>query len=153
MYKKILVPLDGSPRAEKILPHVEALAKEDNASVILLQTIEPASADFTPGLSSMVSPQELEIYWKSLQAAEKEGGEYLKKKAAELEKKKIKSETVVQRGDAVASIVNVAKEKKADLIAMASHGRTGLSRVFYGSVANGVLHKVDRPLLLIRAAG
>lgn len=151
MYKKILVPLDGSARAEKILPHVEALAKEDNASVVLLQTIEPFSADFTPGLNSMVTPQELEIYWKSLQAAEKEGDEYLKKKAAELGKKNIKAEIVVQRGDAVASIVNVAKEKKADLIAMASHGRTGLSRVFYGSVANGVLHKVDRPLLLIRS--
>jgi nucleotide-binding universal stress UspA family protein len=153
MYKKILVPLDGSPRAEKILPHVEALAKEDNASVILLQTIEPSSADFTPGLNSMVTPQELEIYWKSLQAAEKEGDEYLKKKAAELGKKNIKAEVVLQRGDAVASIVNVAKEKNADLIAMASHGRSGLSRVFYGSVANGVLHKVDRPLLLIRAEG
>lgn len=151
MYKTILVPLDGSPRAEKILPHVEALAKQDNATVVLLQTIEPSSADFTPGLNSMVTPKELEIYWKSLQAAEKEGEEYLKQKAADLAKKKINVETVVQRGDAVASIVNVAKEKNADLIAMASHGRTGLSRVFYGSVANGVLHKVDRPLLLIRA--
>lgn len=153
MYKKILVPLDGSARAEKILPHVEALVNEGNGSVILLQTIEPSSADFAPGLNSMVTPQELEIYWKSLQAAEKEGDEYLRKKAAELGKKNIKVETVVQRGDAVASIVNVAKEKNADLIAMASHGRTGLSRVFYGSVANGVLHKVDRPLLLIRSEG
>jgi nucleotide-binding universal stress UspA family protein len=151
MYKKILVPLDGSPRAEKILPHVEALAKEDHANVILLQTIEPSSADFTPGLTSMVTPQELEIYWKSLQAAEKEGDEYLKKKAADLGKKNIQVEIVVQRGDAVASIVNVAKEKSVDLIAMASHGRSGLARVFYGSVANGVLHKVDRPLLLIRS--
>jgi nucleotide-binding universal stress UspA family protein len=153
MYKKILVPLDGSPRAEKILPHIEALVKEGHGSVILLQTIEPSSSDFAPGLNSMVTPQELEIYWKSLQAAEKEGGEYLKNKAAELEKKGIKAEAVVQRGDAVASIVNVAKEKNADLIAMASHGRSGLSRVFYGSVANGVLHKVDRPLLLIRSEG
>ena len=42
-------------------------------------------------------------------------------------------------------------QEDADLIAMASHGRTGLARVFYGSVATGVLHKVDRPLLLIRA--
>jgi nucleotide-binding universal stress UspA family protein len=151
MYKRILVPLDGSPRAEKILPHVEALAKEDGATLILMQTIEPTSADFTPGIDSMVSPQEMEIYWKSLQAAEEAGNEYLTEKAEELTRKKVKVETVVKRGDAVATIVKTAKDKSADLIAMASHGRTGLARVFYGSVANGVLHKVDRPLLLIRA--
>ena len=44
-------------------------------------------------------------------------------------------------------------KKCADLIAMASHGRTGMSQVFYGSVAAGVLHRVDRPLLLVRARG
>lgn len=49
------------------------------------------------------------------------------------------------------AILNAAKSEKADLIAMASHGRTGLSRVFYGSVAEGVLHRVDRPLLIIRS--
>lgn len=153
MYKTILVPLDGSKRAEKILPHVEALARQENSKVILMQIIEPASADFVPGLNTMVTPQELEIYWQSLKAAEERAGEYLKNKAAELEKKKIAVETLLQRGDAVNGIVSVAKDKNVDLIAMASHGRTGLARVFYGSVANGVLNKVDRPLLLIRAEG
>lgn len=151
MYKKILVPLDGSQLAEKILPHVEALATLGKSSVVLLQVVEPASADFTPSLNMMVTPQELELYWKSLQAAEEAAGKYLTDKAGEFGKKKIEAETVVQRGEAVNVIVSVAKDKKVDLIAMASHGRTGLSRVFYGSVANGVLHKVDRPLLLIRA--
>ncbi|MGH2583155.1 MAG: universal stress protein [Anaerolineales bacterium] len=151
MYKTILVPLDGSRRAEKILPHVEALAGQEKSKVILMQIIEPASAEFVPGLNTMVTPQELEIYWTSLKAAEERAKEYLQSKAADFEKKKIPAETILQRGDAVNGIVSVAKEKNADLIAMASHGRTGLSRVFYGSVANGVLHKVDRPLLLIRA--
>lgn len=151
MYKKILVPLDGSQRAERILPHVEALAAQGKAAVVLLQVIEPASAEFTPGLNMMVTPQELDLYWKSLQAAEEAAKEYLKKKVADLEKKKISAEGVVRRGEPVNSIIEVAKKEKADLIAMASHGRTGLSRVFYGSVANGLLHKVDRPLLVIRA--
>ncbi len=151
MYKKILVPLDGSPRAEKILPHVEALATQNKAKVVLLQVVEPASAEFTPSLNMMVTPQELDLYWKSLQAAEQAAKEYLKKKVADLEKKKIGAEGMVKRGEAVTSIIEVAKKEKVDLIAMASHGRTGLSRVFYGSVANGLLHKVDRPLLLIRA--
>lgn len=151
MYKKILVPLDGSKRAEKIMPHVEILAIQGKASVVLLQVVEPASAEFTPSLNMMVTPQELDLYWKSLQAAEEAAKEYLKKQVAALEKKEIKTTGIVKRGEAVNSIIEVAKKEKADLIAMASHGRTGLSRVFYGSVANGLLHKVDRPLLLVRA--
>lgn len=151
MYKKILVPLDGSPRAEKILPHVEALATQNKAEVILLEVVEPASAEFTPSLNMMVTPQELDLYWQSLQAAEQAAKDYLKKKTAELEKKTINTDAVIKRGEAVRSIIEVAKDRNVDLIAMASHGRTGFSRVFYGSVANGLLHKVDRPLLLIRA--
>jgi nucleotide-binding universal stress UspA family protein len=80
MYKKILVPLDGSPRAEKILPHVEALAKEDKASVILLQTIEPSSADFTPGLNSMVTPQELRSIGKACRRLKKKATNILIRK-------------------------------------------------------------------------
>lgn len=151
MYKKILVPLDGSSRAEKILPHVEALAIQGKAEVILLEVVEPDSAEFTPSLNMMVTPQELDLYWKSLQAAEETAKDYLRKKMAELEKKKISVDAVIKRGEAVRSIIQVAEERNVDLIALASHGRSGLGRVFYGSVANGLLHKVDRPLLLIRA--
>jgi len=153
MYKRILVPLDGSRRAEKILPHVEDLAIQGKSTVILLEIVEPAAAGFTPNVSMMVTPppQELELFWKSLKAAEEGAAEYLEGKAKELEKKGITTERLVQRGDPVNTVVNAAREKNADLIAMTSHGRTGLQRVFYGSVTSGVLHKVDRPLLLIRA--
>ena len=121
----------------------------------MLEVIEPAAAGFTPSVSMMVTPppQELELFWKSLKAAEEGAAEYLEGKAKELEKKGIATERVVQRGDPVNTVVNVAREKNADLIAMTSHGRTGLQRVFYGSVTSGVLHKIDRPLLLIRAEG
>lgn len=153
MYKRILVPMDGSERAEQILPHAENLASKETSTVILLYVIEPIAPSFTPGMSMMVTapPQELEIYWKNMQTAEKEASEYLQKQAAALSKKGIKTEAVVLRGDPVNSIVNTAREKDVDLIAMTSHGRSGLERVFYGSVTSGVLHKVDRPLLLIRA--
>jgi len=57
----------------------------------------------------------------------------------------------VEIGPVVETIITVAEGEGADLIAMASHGRTGLSRVFYGSIAAGVLQRVDRPLLLIRS--
>jgi nucleotide-binding universal stress UspA family protein len=135
------------------MPHVEALAAQEKSTVILLEVIEPASAGFTPSVSMMVTPppQELELYWKSLKAAEEGAADYLEGKAKELEKKGIATERVIQRGDPVNTVVNTAKEKNVDLIAMTSHGRSGLERVFYGSVTSGVLHKIDRPLLLVRA--
>lgn len=153
MYKRILVPLDGSARAERILPHVQHLAVQDKATVILLYVVEQGMLPFTPGIgmAATPAPQEMELYWQSLKDAEKEGAEYLKGQAGVLEQQKIKTETLVMRGDPVSSIVQTAEEQKADLIAMSSHGRSGLERVFYGSVTSGVLQKVDRPLLLIRA--
>jgi nucleotide-binding universal stress UspA family protein len=60
-------------------------------------------------------------------------------------------EVFAEEGPVVRTILDVAQRENVDLIAMASHGRTGLARVYYGSVAAGVLHQVDRPLLLIRA--
>ena len=65
--------------------------------------------------------------------------------------KEIDAQTLVASGPVVETINRVAESENADLIAIASHGRTGLSRVFYGSVAAGILHRVDRPLLLIRS--
>jgi nucleotide-binding universal stress UspA family protein len=59
----------------------------------------------------------------------------------------------VEDGPVVETILRVAERYEAGLIAMASHGRTGLGRVFYGSVAAGVLHGADRPLLLVRSGG
>ncbi|MCB0075487.1 MAG: universal stress protein, partial [Caldilineaceae bacterium] len=58
---------------------------------------------------------------------------------------------VVEQGPIVRTILDVAERENADLIAMASHGRSGLARVFYGSVAAGVLQSADRPLLIVRA--
>ena len=69
----------------------------------------------------------------------------------EFREKGIEARTRVVYGPVVQAIIDAAEGKDADLIAMASHGRSGLSGVFYGSVAAGVLHRVDRPLLLIRS--
>lgn len=142
--------MDGSTRAEKILPHVEALAAP-SATIILLQVVEPSMAEFAMGTDMMVSAQEMQIYWKALQAAEESAKAYLAKKQTQWRRKKFKVKTSVQRGAAVNAILKTAQKEKVDLVAMASHGRSGLTRVFYGSVANGVLHKIERPLLLIRA--
>jgi nucleotide-binding universal stress UspA family protein len=76
---------------------------------------------------------------------------YLKNLQSEFREKGIATEIYVGHGHVVEEIIHAAEQQGAELIAMASHGRTGLGRVFYGSVAAGVLHRIDRPLLLIRA--
>lgn len=146
MYSKILVPLDGSTRAETILPHAVSLASKYRAKLILLQVVEPIVAMVTP--YDMVPYVDNEAAERQLQEARG----YLASKEGELRGQGIEVKTIVESGPVVTAILDVAEREKADLIAMASHGRTGLSRVFYGSVAAGILHKADRPLLLIRAS-
>jgi nucleotide-binding universal stress UspA family protein len=147
MYKTILVPLDGSKRAEAILRYVEELAQCYQAKVILLQVIEPEPPVVGPDL---IYPG---LNHEELERRVKEAKAYLAARQGEFRGKGIEVKTWVAHGPIVAEIINTAAREGADLIAMASHGRTGLARVFYGSVAAGVLHRVDRPLLLVRAEG
>ena len=78
---------------------------------------------------------------------------YLADLSEKFKLKDIQSIPRVMYGPAVEVITKVAEEENADLIAVASHGRTGLERVFYGSIAAGLLQVVDRPLLLVRSRG
>lgn len=149
MYKKILVPLDGSKRAEAILPHVEGLAQCIKAKVIFLQVIEPVYIPIDTFSSVVIGDLE-ESKWKVLTHRTET---YLAGLQGEFREKGLIANTVVVEGPVVSTIINVAEREEVDLIAMASHGHTGLSHVFYGSVAAGVLHRIDRPLLLIRAEG
>jgi nucleotide-binding universal stress UspA family protein len=145
MYKTILVPLDGSKRAELILTHAESLAAAFGAKLVLLQVVEPSV--------SIVTPYDMVPYYDPKEAERliDEAKAYLAGKEGELRAAGIDVKSLVESGPVVGGILEVAEREKADLIAMASHGRTGLGRVFYGSVAAGVLHKADRPLLLVRA--
>jgi len=145
MYQKILVPLDGSKRAEAILPHVEQLARRYTAKVIFLQVIQPLTTFLESDTASA------DVYLKALQQQMNEAESYLSGWRAEFREKGINAEICIAHGLVVETIIKIAKEENADLIAIASHGRTGLSRVFYGSVASGLLHSIDRPLLLVRS--
>jgi len=146
MYKVILVPLDGSTRAEAILPHVDDLAHCYRAKVILLQVIEPEPLIVGPDVVYPMINQDL------VEQRTKAAETYLSHQRARFQAKGLEVETYVAHGPVVEEIIRCADRTKADLIAMASHGRTGLSRVFYGSVAAGVLNRIDRPLFLIRSS-
>lgn len=144
MYKKILVPLDGSKRAEKILPHVEDLAAHYKAKVIFFRAIQYFYAAAVEGSFTEFNEIDFNTHMKKAES-------YLKGVMKKLRKKNIKTQMVVTMGPAVERIIEMADEKNVDLIAMTSHGRGGLTRVFYGSVAAGVLNRADRPLLVIRS--
>lgn len=147
MYHRILVPLDGSKRAEAILRHVEELAQRADAKVSFLRVVEPESIT-PPSPENHVAMNVL-----SLEERTQEAKKYLACLKGEFREKGIQVQTYVAQGSVVGTILNIAAREDADLIAMASHGRSGLARVFYGSVAAGVLHRIDRPLLLIRSGG
>lgn len=145
MYRTLLVPLDGSKRAEAILPHVEELAQRTEAKVILLRVVEPApivlwAEKNHPALDPL-----------KLERTTREAEDYLAALQGEFREKGIKAWKYIAHGAVVETIIGIAERENADLIAMASHGRSGLARVFYGSVAAGVLQRVDRPLLIIRS--
>ncbi|MFN8488713.1 MAG: universal stress protein [Caldilineaceae bacterium] len=145
MYNKILVPLDGSKRAEKILPYVEALAQKFGATLILLQVVEPLGAEVAPYDIVPIIDTEVFEGWV------KDAKTYLAGLQSGLGQQQIEVKILVESGSIAPTILDVADREQVDLIAMASHGRTGLSRVFYGSVAAAMLNRADRPLLLIRA--
>ncbi|MEA3377836.1 MAG: universal stress protein [Anaerolineae bacterium] len=147
MYKTILVPLDGSKRAEAILPHVEELAQRYGARVVFVRVIEPIYYVLGPeGTPLAVREQELKQRREDAES-------YMAGKKGQFREKGIEAKAEVLQGPVVQAITDAAERESADLIAIASHGRSGLSQCFYGSIAAGVLNRVDRPLLVVRSAG
>jgi nucleotide-binding universal stress UspA family protein len=146
MYKTILVPLDGSHRAEAILPYVEELAHRCQSKVIFLRVVEPAAV-LSGSHESYAS-----VYLEQMQHQEAEAESYLRARRGEFREKHIEAEGIVEHGAVVEAICRNAKLYEADLVALASHGYSGLARVYYGSVAAGLLQRIDRPLLLVRAS-
>jgi len=144
MYNKILVPLDGSKRAEAILPHAEEMANRYGAEIIFLRVEE---------LYVMLEWDEVVDLAKcheKFDTRKKASESYLDQLKTEFRYKGIQADARVVDGPVVKSILTAAEEMEVDIILMASHGLSGLPRTFYGSVTAGVLQKIDRPLLIIR---
>ena len=138
MFKKILVPLDGSKRAEKILPQVKELVKFSGAEVHLLKVV----------MSYEIDPKKDK---EELEKLASEAQEYLDQVAARLKKKGIQASATVAYGKDAVQICDYASGKKCNLIAMSTHGRSGLSRWALGSVADKVLQCSSVPVMLFRA--
>jgi nucleotide-binding universal stress UspA family protein len=152
MYQTILVPLDGSSRAESILPHVRELARRFGSRVVLMRVAVHENMQPVPPMELRATlDAQAEVNMLPERDLLAEARNYLTSKQASLSSYGLNVDIRVQEGPVVQGIIDVAETENADLIAMASHGRTGLQRMFYGSVAAGVLNRIDRPLLIIRS--
>ncbi len=148
---KLLVPLDGSEVAELVLPHVEALASTQGgatAEVVLVRICEPLVMPpvTTPETSVNWGTAADEYILKSKKSAEK----YLSRVQRGLTEVGLKVSVEVLEGDPATEIINYASKRQINLIVMATHGRSGLGRWAYGSVAQKVLHGASSPILLVR---
>jgi len=157
MFTHILVPLDGSPLAEQVLPHVEALAKQFGSKVTLLQAassadeaasmdaLQAASLPPAVGVGTSVNPE------PSVEDELQTASAYLRALAGRLHGQGLTVDYGEVEGSPAETIVEQARALGADLIAMTTHGRSGLGRMFYGSVAEAVLRHAPCPTLLVRA--
>ncbi len=177
-YRKILVPLDGSEFSRAVLPHVHEVAACTGARVILLQAIAepepdtseahwlltfggPASIGEVPGEGGLRPGMEP---WARREWAESIRAELVRRTEREMEAAQsnlnaaaagfktsgISFETVIQAGRPSEVILDVAMAEKVDMIAMATHGRSGIQRLLLGSVADRIVRHADAPVLLVR---
>jgi nucleotide-binding universal stress UspA family protein len=166
MYKKILVPLDGSKLAECALPHVEILAKGcDTEEVMLVSVTERVQVHRTFESPSQSVANSITGWWEpnlpprprllseAFGKKEKQAQRYLDRVAKKLAAKGLNVSTEVLLWKPAEAIIGYAKESGCDLIVMASHGRSGPSRWAYGSVADKVLRGTCIPVLMVRAPG
>ncbi len=138
-FEKILIPLDGSDCAENVLPLAEKLASELKASLALLRVV---SAFTFPG----VDPTEAEL--KVIREAEG----YLQKVEDRLKAKGFRVDSHVRYGNDAEEILEHAAQKDIDLIAMTTHGRSGVRRFLLGSVTEKVLRHSPKPVFLVRCS-
>lgn len=151
MLNKILIPLDGSKLAEQVLPHAIELALRCQSRVVLLQVVpltDPMLARPEFGVTL-----EGQTHWEEVMRLEDESAQtYLQWTAQPLRGKGLEVECVTLRGLPVERIISYSRQNGVDLIAIATHGRSGLGRLVFGSVADRVLKESGLPVLLIKPA-
>ncbi len=151
MFSRVLVPLDGSKVGEAAIPAiaqlVDKLAKGTKVEVILIGVITLLRHWVVVGEATApvsYTEEELKLIKDNIDT-------YLVKTGEPLKKKGITVKTMVSTGNAADEIIEAVEDTKADLIAMSTHGRSGLRRLAFGSVTDKVLHRSNVPVLMVRA--
>lgn len=141
----ILLPTDFSDCANYALSYAASLAHTFGASIICVNVIEPIVP--TVGYSGLTEPLPIADITEQLEdSAERE----LPKLAECDECAGLNIEELVVHGDAASEIVRVARDRQVDLIVIASHGRTGLGRILFGSTAEAVVRHASCPVLVVK---
>jgi nucleotide-binding universal stress UspA family protein len=143
MYSKILVPLDGSKTAENVLPLARCFARSLQVPVELLGIVDIAE------MARHISADQASMVRTMVDDATRRFGDYLERVAKNFPNGKV--QWTVRSGNAAEAIIESAAAEKEALIAMATHGRSGLDRWLLGSIAEKVLRGASNPVLLVRA--
>ena len=178
MYKKVVVPLDGSKLAETVLPHVEQIAADRPTTKVVLVSVTGRIVGQTKSAGGRASnvPVTEEIPAPVIQdlrlpvldetttagveepsvsilfgRMQKQAENYLKRISKRMHGKKVNSDFQVLLGNPAEEIINYANENEADLIVIASHGRSGISKWTHGSVADKIFRSADIPVFMIKA--
>jgi len=143
---KILVPLDGSEHSLAVLPFIEDLAKAIDASLVLLHVVSPPATyvGIAAGFITMGDTLDQQLEWAK---------QFLARIVKEVQRRGLRASQVVVVGLGASDIVQVAQHEEADLIALSTHGSSGLARWVMGSVADGVVHQTKLPCLVVRPPG
>jgi nucleotide-binding universal stress UspA family protein len=163
MYTKVLVPLDGSRMSEAVFVPVQRLAAGKDMRVILVTVRERpkmtsekvgqvvvAGVPAPGGVVEIPAPRTIETKDQAIERARDEATGYLEEKGMTLRAAGMEVDVRVEFGDAAEEILRLAAEEDVDLIAMATHGRTGLPQVLFGGVAARVVGAGVKPVLLVR---
>jgi len=143
--KRVVVPLDGSRLAEMVIPHAVELARKMDLEIVLARVFALpipvyASGEYTPNLDEI---------WEQIK---KESQDYLEEKVRQLQGQGlVKVSTVSVEGIAADKIIDVARERAENFVAMCTHGRSGIGRWVLGSVTDRVVCYSGGPVLVIRA--
>ncbi|HLZ09276.1 MAG TPA: universal stress protein [Chloroflexota bacterium] len=135
MFRQILVPLDGSPLAERALPFAQEIAAAGNARLVLLRAVSV----------SETHPDEIATTDHPAEVTEAES--YLHDLAQRLSG--VTTDSMVEKGDATVLVLAEIARRSVDLVAMSTHGRSGIGRWIYGSVADAILRHAPTPVLLV----
>ena len=144
MYSRILVPLDSSGLAEMVLPHAAQIAKSMNVPLALVRVIDQVDPQLTDPQHGLYLDQVALSLRTNAQ-------EYLNKVAGPLRDEGIEVTCEVKEGDVASRIIDEAQEEPNTLIAMTTHGYSGVARWVMGSITDKVLRASTNPMLVIRA--
>ena len=152
MYERILVALDGSEQAERVLAHVVELAQKFGSEVHLLRATTWSYQLQSESMNPQSPELGMDIAKRRGEAEREEAERYLVGVAGRLKSEGVDARTIIAEGPPDAAILAQLRATDASLLAMTTHGRGNIGRLVFGSVADAVVRKSETPVLLVRVS-